>query len=200
MKWENCNVLYSVHYANIIWSCELKPDNVLNGFRFGFRFFFLSCAIINISSICIFSDKWKNTIVMHLYKCTYLCECVCVCVEERRQAQIFPQTMIYVGRRRALKVNNNNDELKKQSDCMQLKCSLWKHNNNNNNSINNNNTNVTSQPQRRLTSTKRQQQQLLLRAIQVRNLSVSIRHTVRIFQLTRISTLVLYIVCILPTI
>lgn len=43
---------------------------------------------------------------------TYLCECVCV--EERRQIQIFPQTMIYVGRRRALKVNNNNDdELKK---------------------------------------------------------------------------------------
>lgn len=119
---------------------------------------------------------------------------MCVCVEERRQAQIFPQTMIYVGRRRALKVNN--DELKKQSDCMQLKCSLWQHNNNNNNSNNNNNnSNVTSQPQRRLASTKRQQQQLLLRAIQVRNLSLTIRHTVRIFQLTRISTLLLYIVC-----
>lgn len=121
---------------------------------------------------------------------------VCVCLwKNDGKAQIFPQTMIYVGRRRALKVNNN-DELKKQSDCMQLKCSLWKHNNNNNNSINNknsNNSNVTSQPQRRLASTKRQQQQLLLRAIQIRNLSVTIRHTVRIFQLTRISTLVLYI-------
>lgn len=50
-----------VHYANMKL-CEQKPAKVLNGFRFGSRFFvfFLPCAIINISFICIFSDKWKN--------------------------------------------------------------------------------------------------------------------------------------------
>lgn len=48
-----------VQYANMKL-CEQKPAKVLNGFRFGSRFFFLPCAIINISFICIFSDKWKN--------------------------------------------------------------------------------------------------------------------------------------------